>query len=126
MRRTRTCFGGIVFPLGVATLAVLVLLITVKSPGAQNAAAPKNGEALSAPPPVNAQAALTNASPKTDPEKSHLDQTKSDAAELSALAEQLRDELNKINVNVLSLDVLAKTEKLEKLAKKIKDEANAH
>jgi hypothetical protein len=119
------CFGGIVFPLGAAILAVLVLLITVKSPGAQNPAAPKSGEALSAPAPVNAQAAPPNANANPDARKSPLEQTRSDAAELSALAEQLRDELNKMNVNVLSLDVLAKTEKLEKLAKKIKDESNA-
>ena len=36
-----------------------------------------------------------------------------DAAELSALADQLRDELKKMNSNVLSLDVIRKTEKVE-------------
>ena len=55
--------------------------------------------------------------------KGPLAKTKADVAELSALAEQLRNELQKTNVNVLSLNILQKSEAIEKLAKKIKGEA---
>jgi len=63
---------------------------------------------------------------KEEPKKSKLEKTRTDAAELSALADQLRDELKNMNVNVLPLDVLEKAQKLEKLAKKIKGEANGY
>ena len=48
-----------------------------------------------------------------------------DAAELSALADKLRDELKKTNVNVLPLPAIQKTQAMEKLAKKIKGETVA-
>ena len=119
-------FRGFILPLGVGVVAALVLLTTVSVRSAQNPAPPKNGEVLSSPSAVNDQAALTTPKEKEEPKKSNLEKTKTDAAELSALADQLRDELNKMNVNVLPLDVIEKTQKLEKLAKKIKGEANGH
>lgn len=48
--------------------------------------------------------------------------TKSDAAELAALAKELREELNKPNVNTASLEVVNRAERIEKLAKKIREE----
>jgi hypothetical protein len=70
------------------------------------------------------EAVATTASPKGDPKPSPLDQTKADVAELSTVADQLRDELAKMNVNVFSLDVLRKAEKVEQLAKKVKEEVH--
>ena len=116
-------FRGLVFPLGVAVVAVIVLLTTASVPSAQGPAPPKSGEALPTPAAVNNQAAMASPKEKEEPKKSGLDKTKADAAELSALADQLRDELSKTNINVFPLDVLEKTQKLEKLAKKIKAEA---
>jgi len=117
-------FRGFILPLGVGVVAALVLLATVPVRSAQNPAPPKNGEVLSPPPAVNDQAALSPPKQNGEPKKSNLEKTRTDAAELSALADQLRDELKKMNVNVLPLDVIDKTEKVEKLAKKVKGEAN--
>jgi hypothetical protein len=53
---------------------------------------------------------------------SNFEKSKRDAAELAALASQLRDELNKPNVNTLSLESMNRIERIEKLAKKIREE----
>jgi ssRNA-specific RNase YbeY (16S rRNA maturation enzyme) len=126
MIRTRPLltFRRLILPLGAGVAAALVLLTTLSLRSAQNPAPAKNGEVLSPPAAVNNQAALIAPKQNEEPKKSNLERTRTDAAELSALADQLRDELKKTNVNVLPLDVLEKTEKLEKLAKKIKGEAN--
>jgi hypothetical protein len=90
---------------------------------AQSPVAPKRAEALSPSAASNSQAAPT--APNARAEKSPPNEkAKADAAELSTLADQLRDQLNKMNVNVLSLDVLQKTEAIEKLAKKMRGEAD--
>jgi hypothetical protein len=52
----------------------------------------------------------------------NLGKSRKDAVELAALARQLRDELDKPNVNTLSPDYMLRVEKIEKLAKKIRDE----
>ncbi|MGA2987136.1 MAG: hypothetical protein ABSG32_25350 [Terriglobia bacterium] len=122
LRKLRRC----IIPSGAAVVAALVLLATVSVRSAQNPSPPKIGEVLSSPSPAKDQAALTVPKQREEPKKSNLEKTKTDAAELSALADQLRDELNKMNVNVLALDVIEKTEEVEKLAKKIKGEANEH
>ena len=56
----------------------------------------------------------------------NFEKSKSDAAELAALAKALREELNKPNVNVLSLEVINRAEKIEKLAKKIREETKGY
>jgi hypothetical protein len=53
---------------------------------------------------------------------SNFEKSKRDAAELAALASQLRDELNKPNVDTLSLEGMNRIERIEKLAKKIREE----
>jgi hypothetical protein len=58
--------------------------------------------------------------------KSNFEKTKDDATELADMAKGLRDELNKTSVNVLSLDVIHRAEKIEKLARKIKEEAKGY
>ena len=54
--------------------------------------------------------------------RANLEMSKCDAAELAALAKGLREELDKPNVNVLSLEVMNRIDKIEKLAKKIREE----
>ena len=58
--------------------------------------------------------------------KSNFEKTKDDAAELAEMASGLRDELNKTSVDVLSVDVIHRAEKIEKLARKIKEEAKGY
>jgi len=55
--------------------------------------------------------------------KSNFEKMKRDANELAGLAKSLQQDLNKSNQNVLSLKVLDRAEKIEKLARKIKTEA---
>jgi hypothetical protein len=58
--------------------------------------------------------------------RANFEKSKSDAAELAALAKALREELNKPNVNVLSLQVVNLAERIEKLAKKIREETKGY
>jgi hypothetical protein len=106
-----------------AVVAAAVMMSSVAMRSAQNPAPPKSTAGLSSPPALNNQPAATTPKENSESKKSDIEETKTDAAELSALADQLRDELKKMNVNVLPLDVLEKTQKLEKLARKIKGEA---
>ena len=115
---------GFMLLLGAGVLAALVLLTPAPVRSAQNPAPPKTAEVLSPPSPVKNEAALTTPEQKGGPKKSTSEKTKTDAAELSTLADQLRDELNKINLHILPVDIIRKTEEVEKLAKKIKGEAN--
>ena len=48
--------------------------------------------------------------------------SKSDAAELAELAKGLHEELDKPNANILSADVINRLDKIERLAKKIREE----
>jgi hypothetical protein len=105
----------------VAALAVTMTSVTMRS--AQGPAPPKNTAGYSSPPALNNQATAITPKENSDSKKSNFDKTRTDAVELSALADQLRDELKHMNINVLPLDVLEKTQKLEKLARKIKGEA---
>ena len=52
-----------------------------------------------------------------------FEQMKQDADELTTLAKSLQEELDKSSENILSLQVLEKAEKIEKLAKRIKNNA---
>ena len=51
---------------------------------------------------------------------------KKHAADLAELAKSLQNEIEKSNANVLSLEIVRKAAKAEKLAKKIKNEAKAY
>jgi len=55
--------------------------------------------------------------------KSKYEKMKQEATELSGLAKSLEQDLDKSNSDVLSLTVVDKADKIEKLAKKIKSEA---
>jgi len=54
--------------------------------------------------------------------RANLEKSQNDAAELAALAKGLRDVLNEPNVNVPSLEVINRADKIEKLARKIREE----
>ena len=51
--------------------------------------------------------------------KSDFEKMKQDAAELTALAKSLEEELEKSNEHILSLRIVEKAQKIEGLAKKI-------
>jgi hypothetical protein len=55
--------------------------------------------------------------------KVSYEKMKEEADELAGLAKALQDELKKSNHNILSLQIVEKADKIEKLAKKIKSEA---
>lgn len=58
--------------------------------------------------------------------KYNFKQMKKHADQLSKLAQSLQKKIDQSNENVLSLDVVRNAEKIEKLAKKIKDEAKGY
>jgi len=60
---------------------------------------------------------------KEDLLKANFEKMKRDADELASLAKSLQDDLNKSNEHVLSLQVVEKAEKMEKLARRIKSVA---
>ena len=51
---------------------------------------------------------------------------KTDAAELATLAKELREELNKPNAGLPSPEVIRRAHRIEKLAKKIREETKAY
>ncbi len=113
-----------VLSLGRGGIAAFILLTAIWVMGGQNPAPTHPGEVAPAAPAVNTSSHLIVPNPPAAAQKSKRERTKADAAELSALADQLRDQLNKMNVHVLSLDVLQKTQAIENLARKIKAEAD--
>lgn len=58
--------------------------------------------------------------------KSNFQKMKRDANEVAALAKSLQEELDKSSQDILSLQVVSKAEKIEKLAKKIKETARGY
>jgi len=54
--------------------------------------------------------------------RANFQTSKHDAAELATLAKELREELNKPDAKTISLEVLNRAEKIQKLAKKIREE----
>jgi pyruvate/2-oxoglutarate dehydrogenase complex dihydrolipoamide acyltransferase (E2) component len=100
------------------------LLANVSGRSGQNSAPAAPVQTASNPAPAESQPAPVPPEQKSAQPKSSRDEAKTDAAQLSALADQLHDEMNKSNIHVLSLDILQKTEQIEKLARKIKGEVN--
>ena len=58
-----------------------------------------------------------------DLRKYRFEKMKDHAAELAKLSAALKEDLDKSNENILSLDVVEKAQEIEKLAKKIQSEA---
>jgi hypothetical protein len=114
---------GFRVPTLVWVVAAWILLSVAPTSVAQNPAVPNTGQVEYPPRAANAQAAVTT------PKKESLgpstgEKARADAAELSDLADQLRDELHRTDINILSLNIIQKTEAIEKLTKKIKGEAD--
>ncbi len=63
---------------------------------------------------------------KKDLLKDNFEKMKRDADELAELAKSLQEDLDKSNENVLSLRVVDRAEKIEKLAKRIKGMARGY
>ena len=106
------------------SVAAFILLTAACLGGEQAPAYSKPDERVAASPEVTNQSARVVPKQEDARKSNPENQAQADAARLSALADQLRDELKKMNVNVLSLDVIQKTEEIEKLAKKIKSEGH--
>lgn len=116
---------------------ILTLLATstlaLCKPGAQDDADAASAQAATRPAfPAQPQSQLPSTQPESPPLtskqqrellKANYAKMKQDADELAALAKSLQEDLNKSNENVLSLDVVDKADKIEKLAKKIKNAA---
>ncbi len=84
------------------------------------------GPSIAQGPPVTVQEGprpLITPKQKRDLLKDQFQKMKKQAAELSDLAQSLQNDLDKSNENVMSLKVIEKAEKIEKLSKKIKEEA---
>jgi hypothetical protein len=58
--------------------------------------------------------------------ESNFAKSKKDATELAALAKQLREELDKPDADPLSAEITTRIEKIQKLAKKIRDEMKGY
>lgn len=58
--------------------------------------------------------------------KADFEKSKSEATELLALAQQLKDDLEKNDAYVLDLRAMKKAEDIERLAKRIKDRMKRH
>jgi hypothetical protein len=113
---------GFPLPRLVWAVGLLILLSVPPVSVAQDPAVPKTAEPVSPSPAANAQAVTT--AKQDTPKLSPCEKANSDAAELSDLADQLRDQLHRTDINMLSLTIIQKTEAIEKLAKKIKGEAD--
>ncbi|MGH9430024.1 MAG: hypothetical protein ACRD3T_00615 [Terriglobia bacterium] len=55
--------------------------------------------------------------------KANFHKTQQDADQLFKLAQSLKEDMDKSNANILSIGIVDKAKKIEKLAKKIKSEA---
>lgn len=115
---------GIMHSLRAVVLTALILLFVVAVRSAQNPAVPNGGDVSPPDSAVKDQFVRTPPRQVGGAKKDGLEKTKTDVAELSALADKLRDELNKMNPNIFSLDILQKTQAIENLAKQIKEDAD--
>lgn len=111
-----------------AQAATWVLVVTLAA-FALGAAPPlQNGPSSSvlgqeSPPDESEPMAALKAKQKKAILKSNFEKMKRNAADLTVLAKSLQEEIDKSNENVLSLKVVEKAEKIERLARKIKEVA---
>ena len=130
--------GGMRWELTIAALLVAGLMVPVAgraSSGPVAAADPSAGVALPAggtvqeqPEPSNGAEGAGQLTSKQRKEfmKANLEKMKRDAEELASLAKALQEELDNASENVLSLQIVDKAEKIEKLAKRIKSTARGN
>lgn len=122
--------GAVLFLLTSGIVAGTVPLV-VSSSAARPAAAPQAMQGLP-PPPAPRMPAPSGPQDSLDPltskqkrnlKKYRFNQMKEHADELAGLANSLQEDLGNSNENVLSLEIIEKASKIEKLAKKIRAEA---
>jgi hypothetical protein len=94
-------------------------------PGQQQPGLPGSQQPLHAPPDTTPQPGL-NPKQKQELLKSGFEQMKKDSDQLLELARSLQKDLDKGNQNVLSVKVIDKAERIEKLAKKIRNTARGY
>ena len=75
------------------------------------------------PPPPREEAPRNARKQQRDLLKTKFENMKENADELADLAKSLQEDLNKSNENVLSVEVVQKAQRIEKLAKKIRSTA---
>ena len=108
---------------GVAVAAGFALSPVPFSPDTLSNVPPLSVETQGRTVPEIEQAPPLKAKQKQELLKSNFEKVKRDADDLVELAKSLQEDLGKANENVLSLKVVEKAEKIEKLAKKIKTTA---
>ena len=112
-------------PLCLAAFLFGSMALAVGQQPAQNSGAAPSPAARQAP---AAQAPAAQAPPTTDtakpapPQTPQQKQLAEDTAKLLVLANELKAELDKSNMDTLSLGVIRKAEQVEKLAHKVRDE----
>lgn len=104
-------------------LAGLILFFAMPLGVAQHSAIPNSGESAASPS-VAVPELPRSAAKQETPDSAGRERVKIDAAELSKLSNQLRDQLQAMNVNVYPLGAVKKAEAIEKLVRKIKADGN--
>lgn len=128
MGRSTPSFGTRLAASLLAGCVILALALGTAAPAAGfteagvSSAAPQERPQSPVPPPPQPEVEPTPLTPKQQRAilKSNFEKMKQDADELADLAKSLQQDLHQSNQNVLSLKVLGKADKIEKLAKKIK------
>ena len=130
--------SGILSPQALLTLTLGLLLLpfaygfrqrqplfalTLAEIGYQLPAAPPTSQQEHLPTPAEETGPPLTKKQKQEILKSNFEKMKRDADELAELAKSLQEDLDKSNHNVLSLKVVERTERIEKLARKIKTAA---
>ena len=122
------------------TLLLIVVLVGWVLPAGFTS---QGGRPPGAPPRPHPPASVTSQEPSAAPQspdfppgmikkqkkellKQNFEKMKSEADELVELSKSLQSDLNKSNENVLSLKVVDQAEKIEKLAKRIKETARGY
>jgi hypothetical protein len=106
----------------------IVSAAAVEPPQAATATADARASQVPIPTPPNeeGQRIPLSEKQKRDLLKSNFEKMKRDAKELADLSKALQDELDKSNENVLSLNIVDKADKIEKLARRIKGTARGY
>jgi hypothetical protein len=121
------------FPIGLALAGgILFSSFLLAGPATPQIENPPSGREIQNPnrspfpPPTLEQPPERTAKQKDALVKYNFKQMKKHADQLSKLAQSLQKNIDQSNENVLSLDVVRNAEKIEKLAKKIKNEAKGY
>lgn len=122
MFETRKIHAGLLL-LVVVAMTTAVVVSSAQNPVPFQPVSPANSGPQTAPPEVIPLPPSMTEKQKKDLLKYNFGRMKKDAQELSSLAKSLQDDLEHSNQNVLSIGVISKAEKIERLAKKIKDSA---